>query len=161
MPRLICMTWLDWVGLLSVIAHNTIIDCKVSMEFGVGFNKKVTVVPSDCIVSHNAFLPGKWELFRVQNEPANFTWVGNRCQSGETRGAKLVEIERVSIELDRGADGLLRPTNTTGLETGKQSDIETDIDGEPRRPGLAGCDDPSTSVTVRKLATSTGPRWRR
>ena len=145
----------------ALIAHNTVIDCKVSMEIGLSPSKNVTVVPSDCRVSHNAFLPGKWELFRVKNEPSRFTWIGNKYQSGTTRGADLVALERVDIKLTRGQDGILRPSDSKSLHTDQPSDVKIDIDGEIRKSDLAGCDDPSTPVTIRDLAKSTGPSWRR
>ena len=145
----------------ALIAHNTFVDCKVSMEFGVRSSNKMSVVPSGCRVSHNAFLPGKWELFRVQAKPSRFTWIGNKYQSGKTRGADLVEIERVDIKLIRARDGILRPSDSKPLETDEPSDVETDIDGELRHSRIAGCDDPSTPITIRKLATTTGPHWRR
>lgn len=144
----------------ALIAHNTVIDCKVSMEFGVGSSKKNSIVPSDCHVSHNAFLPGKWELFRVREKPDGFTWTGNKHQSGKTRGAELVDIERADIQLTRGTDGLLRPTDTKSLETDEQTNIKTDIDGEARNAKIAGCDDPSTKITIRELTKTTGPNWR-
>jgi len=94
----------------ALVAHNTFIDCKVSMEFGVRASQKIPAVPADCRVIQNSFLPGKWELFRVQAKPENFTWSGNRYQIGKTRGADLVDIERFDIELHRGVDGLRRPS---------------------------------------------------
>ena len=144
----------------ALIAHNTVIDCKVSMEFGVSSSKKISAAATDCLVSHNDFLPGKWELFRVHDKPKNFTWIGNKYQSGKTRGADLVEIERVNIELTRGKDGLLRPASSKPLQTEKASGINIDIDGEARDSKIAGCDDPATRVTDRGIAKNAGPTWR-
>ncbi|MDA8968440.1 polysaccharide lyase 6 family protein [bacterium] len=144
----------------ALIAHNTIIDCKVSMEFGVSASKKISVAPESCRVSHNVFLPGKWELFRVQAKPRDFTWTGNKHQSGKTRGADLVSIERVEIKLTRGSNGLLRPSEAGELKTKEKSGVVTDVDGEPRDSSIAGCDDPSTAVTNREIAKSAGPSWR-
>lgn len=145
----------------ALVAHNTFVDCKVSIEFGVGSSTKMSVIPSNCLITHNAFLPGKWDLFRVQDKPVNFTWIGNKHQSGKSSGTDLFELESVAIEMTRGDDGILRPKKSPPLETGKQTPIAKDIDGQPRRPGIAGCDDPRTPVTVRQLATTTGPTWRR
>jgi len=144
----------------ALIAHNTFVDCKVSMEFGVRSSEKNSVVPTGCRVSHNAFLPGKWELFRVQDPPSGFNWVGNKYQSGATRGAELVDIERVDIKMARAKDGLLRPLDAKPLKSDKPSSILLDIDGEFRDPRIAGCDDPTTPVSIRQLATKTGPSWK-
>jgi poly(beta-D-mannuronate) lyase len=145
----------------ALIAHNTLINCKVSMEFGVSASKKISVNPSDCRVTHNAFLPGKWELFRVPAKPERFTWLGNKYQSGKTRGAELVEIERVDIPLARAADGLLRPTDTKTLMSRHPSNVKLDIDGVTRAGVvIAGCDDPTTTRRSWPSAKDTGPSWR-
>ena len=145
----------------ALVAHNTFIDCKVSMEFGVSASKKISAAPSSCLISHNAFLPDKWELFRIHDKPQGFTWTGNKYQEGKTRGADLVEFERVDISLSKGSDELMRPTNSESLKTTEKSKIETDIDGQSRDSSIAGCDDPGTKITNRKLATTTGPTWRK
>ena len=92
----------------ALVADNLFIDCKVSMEFGVRASKKVSVNPADCRITANSFLPGKWELFRVQAKPVNFTWQGNKYQQGNARGADLAAIERIDIPLKRAANGLFR-----------------------------------------------------
>ncbi|WP_345685766.1 polysaccharide lyase 6 family protein [Novipirellula caenicola] len=145
----------------ALIAHNTLIDCKVSMEIGVSPSKRVTVVPSECLIIHNVFLPGKWELFRVQNKPDRFNWIGNKCQADATRGADLVEMQRVEIKLTRAEDGILRPTSSKTLQSDQPCEVEMDIDGEPRKAHFAGCDDPGTTFTIRDLENTTGPIWRR
>lgn len=143
----------------ALIAHNTIIDCKVAMEFGVSASKKISAAPSGCRISHNAFLPDKWELFRVHAKPQDFTWSGNKYQEGKTRGADLVEIERVNVQLERGSDGLLRPTDSGVLKTQEESGVETDIDGQERDSKIAGCDDSATKIVSRKISDSAGPSW--
>ena len=145
----------------ALVAHNTFIDCKVSMEFGVKSSKKVPLAPTRCRVSHNAFLPGKWELFRVKDSPKEFTWSGNKYQIGKTRGAELVDIERVDIQLTRTADGLLRPIDAEALKTDDSSSVKTDIDGQSRDAKIAGCDDPNTTVTPPVLRSMIGPTWTR
>ena len=146
----------------ALIAHNTLIDCKVSMEFGVRFSKKVSAAPADCRVSHNAFLPGKWELFRVHTQPVKFTWTANKYQSGRTRGADLVALERADMPLARAKDGLLRPAEVKPWHTQVPSAIEHDIDGHQRtHPNIVGCDDPENQITIRDLSRTTGPDWKR
>lgn len=143
------------------IAHNTLIDCKVSFEFGVSASEKISVAPSGCVVSHNVFAPGKWELFRVQEKPHDFRWLGNKYQKGKTRGADLVEIERVKIEFVRGEDGLLRPTEVDQLLANERSEVRLDLDGELRSSWIAGCDDPATVVVNRKIKSTSGTSWKK
>ncbi|MEM9369050.1 MAG: chondroitinase-B domain-containing protein, partial [Planctomycetota bacterium] len=144
----------------ATVSHNTFVDCKVSMEFCVTPSKKNTVVPKDCCVSHNAFLPGKWELFRVHGQPESFAWSGNKYQEGKTRGADLVDFERVSISLVRASDGLLRPEETGLLQTKSNSGVTHDIDGHARTASIAGCDDPGNESVDRRWAATCGPSWR-
>ena len=93
----------------ALVASNIFIDTKVSIEFGVSASKRISANPANSIIAHNSFLPGKWELFRVEAKPKNFKWIGNRYQIGKTRGADLVDIKRVDIPLKRATNGLLRP----------------------------------------------------
>ena len=144
----------------ALVAHNTFVDCKVSMEFGVQPSKENSEVPTDCRVSHNAFLPGKWELFRVHGRPKDFTWSGNKYQVGKTRGADLVEFERVDIPLARASDGLLRPVDSSSLLADSDSGVTHDIDGGNRVSFMAGCDDPENDLKDRELAERCGPSWR-
>ncbi|MEO1524209.1 MAG: polysaccharide lyase 6 family protein [Planctomycetota bacterium] len=142
----------------AVVAYNTFLDCKVSMEFGVKL-KENPVAPSLCRINHNVFRPGKWELFRVEQEPVEFTWLHNKYQAGKTRGAELVSIDRVDIELTRAADGLLRPTEVGSLAVVEDLDITLDIDGHPRNARIAGCDDPTNAFVDRQLTRIVGPSW--
>ncbi len=143
----------------ALVAHNTFIDCKVSMEFGVRASEKISVNPANCRISHNAYLPGKWELILVGAKPQKFTWLGNKCQAGGTRGANLVEIERVDILMSRASDGLMRPVMGTLESTGTTS-VKFDID-RTRREGtpIAGCDAPGKARSSWPSPKSTGPTW--
>ncbi|MEL6104888.1 MAG: polysaccharide lyase 6 family protein [Planctomycetota bacterium] len=143
----------------ALVAHNTLIDCKVSMEFGVRSGENL-VAASNCVISHNVFVPTKWELFRVHAKPVDFVWKHNKLQSGQTRGADLVSIETVDIDLTRSSDGLLRPMGIDILRVAEGSGVENDIDGGTRQSKLAGCDDPENVIVDRHLVTDTGPRWK-
>ncbi len=142
----------------AVVAHNTFIDCKVTMEFGVG-DAENTEVATDCLISHNVFEPTKWELFRVHQPPSNIVWKHNKYQTGRDRGAQLVDIERVNIEFIRAPDGLLRPPTIAALQVKEHSVARNDIDGNSRKVMIAGCDDPTNAITLRNLRETCGPTW--
>ena len=145
----------------AVVAHNTFVDCKVSMEFGVGAGTKQSAAPTDCRITHNLFLPGKWPLFRVHAEPVACGWGGNKHQQGRSHEDQLVEFERLDLLLQRAVDGLLRPTTPQPLRTGAASHVEQDIDGVSRGDvSLAGCDEPNTPMRRWPSAANTGPTWR-
>ena len=150
----------------AVVAYNTLIDCKVTMEIGYGKRDKQTAAPSDCLFANNIFSSGKWTPFRVHADPVGFVWEGNKQQKGRDYTGQLVEFDRVSLRLRRSDDILMRPTDpnplqTTALAKIAKMEVKNDIDGQPRGVvAIAGCDDPSTSL--RKLASpaDTGPIWR-
>ena len=146
------------------VAHNTLVDCKVSMEFGVGASEKQTVAPDNCRFINNVFSPGKWQLYRADAEPTNFVWEGNKLQAGRTYDLDLVEVDRVGLRLQRGEDGLMRPADASALEsqTLTKEEVKTDIDGEPRGDvAIAGCDQPGTPIRELASRRNSGPEWRR
>ena len=55
----------------ALVAHNTLIDCKVTMEFGVGAGERQTVAPANCRFINNVFSPGKWGLV---SRPCGTCW---------------------------------------------------------------------------------------
>jgi poly(beta-D-mannuronate) lyase len=143
------------------VVHNTFIDCKVTMEIGVGAGHRQSAAPGDCRITHNAFLPDKWPLFRIHAEPFNFLWDSNRHQVGRSDSNQHVQFERVDLRFKRDSDGLMRPTATESICTDVTSAVKKDLDGHPRRDtSLAGCDDPDTPKRSRPSALSTGPTWR-
>jgi poly(beta-D-mannuronate) lyase len=148
----------------ALVAHNTLIDCKVSMEFGVGAGKKQSVAPADCRFINNVFSPGKWGLYRVHAEPVGFVWQGNKLQVGREYELDLVKVDRVALRLKRAEDGLMRPTELSELqsETSVAEEVKYDIDGQARGESvIAGCDEPGTSLGELASPSDTGPKWRR
>lgn len=145
----------------AVVAHNTLVDCKVSMEFGFRASQKQSAAPTDCRIAHNAFLPDKWPLFRVHAKPVACVWVGNKHQTGRSHEDQMVEIERVELHLHRTADGLMRPTITGPLRSAAESSVKRDIDhGLRGEIVLVGCDDPQTPPHKWPSPANTGPTWR-
>ena len=144
------------------VAHNTFVDCKVSLEIGLGDGVKQSESPVDCRFDNNLFLPGKWPLFSIHAIPRGTRFEGNKYQIGRTRGEPFVEFERVDLRLNRAADGLMRPTKEEPLHSEFESaSVTTDIDGQPRE-GLtfAGCDVPGTPLYEWGTADNTGPTWK-
>jgi len=145
----------------AVVAHNTLIDCKVTIEIGVGAGKKQTAAPADCVFANNVFSSGKWNPFRVHADPAGFRWTGNKQQTGRDYDDLLVEFDRVALQLRRQDDSLMRPTDAKKLETEKLTamEIETDVDGQSRgETAIAGCDAPS-SLREFPSPKNSGPDW--
>ena len=144
----------------ALVAHNTFVDCSVTMEFGVGAGKKQPLAPADSKIINNLFLPGKWPLFKVRVKPKDFQWEGNILQENQSRDNQLAKIERREFKLKRGDDGLMRPTESSPLETETNAPVQTDIDGQPRgETTIAGCDEPDTELITWPSRKNCGPTW--
>lgn len=140
----------------AIVSHNTFLDCKVSMEFGVGAGRKQSAAPAKCRIVNNLFLSEKWPLLRIHADPVHFIWKGNkRCGGAEDQ---LFDLEHVDLQLQRAEDGLLRPTSMKPLLTDTPSGLDTDLDGQPRdNISVAGCDQPETPFHNWPSPTNTGP----
>lgn len=146
----------------ATVAHNTFVDCKVSVELGVGAGRKQSAVPVDCRVTHNAFLPGKWQVFRVHAEVESFDWSDNRQQIGQERDGQPVEFEQSDLKFTRAVDGLLRPTDADAITVAASSEVDLDFDGASRvGTAMCGCDVPGGPFRDRSSAVTTGPSWKR
>lgn len=149
----------------AIVAHNTLIDCKVTVEIGVGAgSRNRTVAPADCLFANNIFSSGKWEPFRVHASPVGFVWKGNKQQVGRQYENQPVEFDRVPLPLRRSDDALMRPADSAALQTEVIADMEikTDIDGQPRgETAIAGCDEPDTPFRDLASPENAGPEWRR
>ena len=148
----------------ALVAHNTLVDCKVTMEFGVGAGERQSVAPANCQFINNVFSPGKWGLYRVHAEPTGFLWEGNKLQVGREYDLDLVKVDRAALRLKRADDGLMRPTELSELQsaTSVTKEVANDIDGQSRgETAIAGCDEPSTPLRKLVSPADTGPQWRR
>ena len=143
----------------ALVAHNTFVDCKVSIELAVGDGRQQTVIPAGCRIVNNLFESDKWALLRIHAQPSDFIWQGNK-RHGRANEEQPYEFERVDPKLVRAVDGLLRPMTEEPLVTNVASDLSHDVDGEHRR-GLpvAGCDQPGPRRYAWPSASNTGPTW--
>ena len=147
----------------AIVAHNTLVNCKSSIEIGVGAGtRNRVVVPKDCLFANNVISSGEFPPLRANASHEGVSWKGNMQQSGNDYRDQFVNFDRVDLQLQRIADGLLRPTNPKLLRTKalKKIEIKTDVDGEPRdKMVIAGCDDPKTKVREFPTPATTGPDW--
>ena len=117
----------------ATVACNTFVDCKVSIEIGVGAGKSQSVAPAECVFKDNLFLPDKWPIFRVHAQPIAFEWTGNKHQIGRTHSTgNWSNSSALTCRPQRGADGLLRPATA-----------------------------PAAAAFLWPNASNTGPSWRR
>ena len=148
----------------ATVAHNTFVDCKVSLELGVGAGKKQSVSPSNCRITHNIFVPDKWQISRVHAPLSGFDWSDNKLRSGRNPRDAPAEFEQVEIDFakEEGRLALLRPQSDKNLLSGKPSTVQYDIDGEKRtQQRICGCDIPTNIRREFASPENTGPSWRR
>ena len=145
------------------IAHNTLIDCKVTIGIGVGAgSRNRTIAPKDCLFANNVVSSGQWNPFAIHADPKGVAWKGNRQQTGKKYPDSPVEFDRVELQLQRGDDALMRPTDPRKLQTKALTAlvVKTDVDGEPRgKVAFAGCDEPKTKLRKFASPSNTGPDW--
>ncbi len=143
-----------------VVANNTLIDCKVSFEIGVGSSTEKPAA-AEGVFHHNLVAPGKWEMARVHSRDHKLNWENNRVVDKSNRFSVEWGFECVEIQMERSDDLLIRPVQISQLESGDESEVSTDIDGVPRgHRGLVGCDDPSGPLKAWPAVASTGPTWK-
>jgi poly(beta-D-mannuronate) lyase len=147
----------------AIVAHNTLINCKSSIEIGVGAgSRNRVVVPKDCLIANNVINSGSFAPLHAHAGHEGVSWKGNKQQSGNDYNNQLVNFDRVDLQLSRIADGMLRPAKPKRLRTEvlTRMQIRTDVDGEPRhKMAVAGCDDPRTDVREFPTPANTGPDW--
>lgn len=142
------------------VMHNTFVDCKVSVEIGVGSSKKQSAAPTDCTISHNVFLPDKWEISRIHTDLTNFDCHDNKCQIGGRKTEAKMDIQQLDLLFTRAADGLQRPTHLSAISSQSVSGVMEDIDGiaRPTLPSC-GCDEPGNEFRDWPDHTNTGTSW--
>lgn len=145
----------------SLVANNTMVDCKVSLEIGVGAGKKQSVVPRDCRWSHNLFVPGKWDVARMHVDVESFSWVENRLIKATGEGLDNLDTVSEPIKLARDQTGMLRPMDRRSIVANSALNVDSDIDGEPREGApLVGCDHLSSVRRSWPDPDSLRPAWR-
>lgn len=146
----------------ALVAHNTLIDCKVSLEVGVGAGKKQSVAPADCRIAFNLFAPGKWGLMRSHAALTNFSWHENRRVASDRDDKSSPTMPRVAVEFVRDEpSSRLVPSSFQQL-TVESATSETDHDvGGRSRVGSAvvGCDVPGKAAYHWPTPNSAGIRF--
>lgn len=146
----------------ATVSHNTFVDCKVSLEIGVGAGRRQSEAPVDCRITHNVFIPDKWQVFRWHVDVSSFDWSSNLQHLGSGAPDASVTFKKVDLRLQRASDGLLRPVNPEAIAVASPSDVELDIDGESRGQNVfCGCDLPGSFRRRMPDPEITGPTWKR
>jgi poly(beta-D-mannuronate) lyase len=148
----------------AVIAFNTFVNNRHSIEIGIGKNDELSLPPINCVIANNIVFSTKGKLVKNVDEPENFKWEGNVFFGSELGIANPGGIEIKDPQMKKIYD-LFIPQNFAVVQNkavGNYDFIVEDIDGQKRdQLKTVGCDE--TGVTKRihlpMNKKNMGPFW--
>lgn len=149
----------------AIVAFNTLVNNKTSIEIGVGKNEEVSLPPINSTVANNIIYSTKAKLITETAAPQNFKWEGNIFYGSELGMHSNEGIKLIDPLFVKGSDGLWRPSSQSPAiksAIGKYEFVTDDIDGQKRNgPKDAGCDQITNTITKYKPLTKNdvGPTW--
>ncbi len=150
----------------AVVAFNTIVDSGGRyFDFSNGLDKSGrTLLPKNVVIANNIMVGAKGKIDFKGKQGEGWKIVGN-LSSTAPDDAPATGITVADLKMERGEDGLLRPTKESPAIGAAQGDVAvaaTDIDGQKRAAKTdIGCDEISDEPKVfgRLDAGTTGPSW--
>jgi poly(beta-D-mannuronate) lyase len=150
----------------AIVVFNTFVDCAHPFAVGVDGGEEATLPPMDVTIASNIMLDQGRTRLQLPADVAGASTAMNQLEGGQADQALPSGFRLAELRLERGADGLLRPTAASGAVDAGSGEFEfiiDDIDGEPRgrRPD-AGCDEWSQRPQQARAfrVKSIGPDWR-
>lgn len=146
----------------AVVVFNTFINCKNSIEIGIGKNEELTLPPINSVIANNIIYSKYSPIIKYIDKPLGFEWVANIYYGAEL-GVDIKEgIELKDVRMEK-LDEIFRPENIDAVSNksiGNYEFVVDDIDGQTR--GLEksiGCDEPSANRKLRSVMSklNTGP----
>ncbi len=147
-----------------IVAFNTFVNNRHSLEIGVGKNEELSLPPINCNIANNIVYSEKGTLIKIIDEPKNFKWEGNIFY-GSNLGIDKVDGIKIEDPKFKKADHLFRPQNIDIIKNqsiGNYDFVIDDIDGQKRNSLKSiGCDELDNSkILIKPMNKSnTGPRW--
>ena len=147
-----------------VIAFNTFVDSRgpaIQVDAGFGSSGR-TLRPENIIIANNILSVSEGALLKG-TESASYKWLGNIA--GPVGAKERAGIRVGDLKLERGKDGLLRPTVTSLARGAAQGDfalVKTDMDGQSRKSPIdVGSDQVATTPVMQHLLrpSDVGPSW--
>ena len=149
----------------AVVAFNTLVNNKISIEFGVGKNEEVSLPPINSIIANNIVVSTKGKLIKETDVPQNIQWEGNIFYGSQLGIKENKGIKIIDPELEKSEDGLWHPTLSSPViksGIGMYDFISEDIEGQKRtEPKDPGCDQISEQpIKYRPInKNDVGPNW--
>lgn len=120
----------------AVVAFNTVVNCRSSLYFGIGFGSRGRRLPVlNCIIANNVISNVNSPLVTITVEPVDTTWEGNVFHGPMDMLAGKPGITVADPLLEHGADGLWQPAANSpvvGAAAGTFPEVKTDILGRAR-----------------------------
>lgn len=150
----------------AVVAFNTVVNCRSSVYFGIGFGSRGRKLPVlHSVIANNVVSNANSPLVTIKVEPEDTRWEGNFFHGPAGMNLSREGVTPADPLLKFGPDELWQPgpdSPVIGAATGSFPDVKTDILGRLRDGKKdAGCFQTSTgAVRFPPLRPGqTGPGW--
>lgn len=150
----------------AIVAFNTFINNRHSIEIGIGKNEELSLPPINCTIANNIVYSIKGKLIKYVDEPQSFKWEGNIFFGSELGIVNPGGIDVKDTQM-KMVDDLFRPQNLEVIQNkavGSYDFVDEDIEGQKRAQLKSiGCDEMNNSkiIHVPMNKKNTGPAWMR
>ncbi|MDP2038475.1 MAG: chondroitinase-B domain-containing protein [Ignavibacteria bacterium] len=150
----------------AVVAFNTVVNAKMSLNIGAGKDTELTLPPLDCIIANNIFYSSTSPLVTFTDTPINITWSGNVFNGASIGMALPADNYNFNPQLVKGSDNIYRlQTGSMAIDKAGSAYNYTskDFDGQTRIINDIGADEFSSDPVVIKSVSEkeVGPEYLR
>ena len=150
----------------AVVAFNTVVNAKSSLNIGAGKSAELSLPPIDCIIANNIFYSTLSPLVTFTDAPINVTWNGN-VFSWATIGMNLpADNYNFNPQLVKGSDNIYRlQAGSLAIDKANvnYNYVAKDFDGQTRIVNDIGADEFSNDpITIKPVGPKeVGPEYLR
>ena len=125
-----------WQVKRAVVAFNTIVNCRYSLNIGAGYSSSQNMPPLDCVFADNLIFSTAAPLITYNDAPVNMTYEGNIFYGATLGITKPAGITIVDPRMKLSTGELWRPDSLTSpvinAAVGDFPFDTLDMDGQPR-----------------------------
>ncbi len=150
----------------AVVANNTVVNARMSLNVGAGKDSELSLPPLDCIIANNIFYSSQSPLVTFTDTPISMTWSGN-VFSGAAIGMTLPpDNYNFNPQMIKGSDNIYRlQAGSLAIDKANvnYNYVATDFDGQTRIVNDIGADEFSNDpITIRPVSSKdVGPEYLR
>lgn len=151
----------------ALVAHNTIVNAKVSINIGAGKDSELTLPPIDCTIANNIFYSAYSPIVTLTDQPINMHWTSNIFYGGNIGMSISSENYFQNPELIKSIDGLYRLSpNSFAIDRGTSlsTTILYDFDGQKRneKPDIGADEFSLEEIKIKPVSSKdVGPEYLR